>query len=250
MAGGGNQGKRDQSTTPSHRKPALPAPGSHLLCSFSPLDPLRSGSAPPSAAERDRGGARSNTNPPVTLLKGNFLLAAPHSTGYCVHRGGSTAPHLPPTREPFMPSFTFCHIVLLSITSSSSSTAASSPGGCCLPFSRQCCLYRSSITLAEERAGLTHPQRAQGSWAAPGQSARVPGSSQIPPWGSSQPSPAPHYTPLTCVGRRGRQSLQGLLANCPAVLAPGIPSRVFLSNAGGSRPRPGASALGSPSSAG
>lgn len=189
MTGGGNQGKRDQSTTPFHRKPQLPAPGSGL-CSLSPLDPPQSGSAPPPAAERDHGEARSTTNPPVTLTKGNFLLAAPgaaHRAGYCMHTGGSTAPHLPPTTESSFPSSTFCHMVLLSITSSSSSTAASSAGGCSLPFSRQCCLYRFSITLAEERAGLTHPQWSPRLWGST--RAECQGARELPntPVGSSQP---------------------------------------------------------------
>jgi len=249
--GGGIQETGTRSATPPHRKPPLPVPGSGLLCPPSPPCPSPAGSAPPPVAERDRGGSRlkHHFSSNLTLLKGNFLLPASgttHGAGFHTHRGTSPASHPPPTKGPSIPPFTSCHMVLSSITSSSSSTAASGPGGCSLPFSRQCCLYRYSITLAGERAGLTHPPwepRLRGSsrtgfWGAP-----------EPPYGAA-PGLGPHYVPLTCVGREGPPPLRGLLANCPAAPAPGSPSRACLSNGGGSRPRPGASASGSPSSAG
>ena len=74
-----------------------------------------------------------------------------------------------------------------------------------MPFSRQCCLYRDSITLAGEEGTAHAPTTGP---KAPGQHlGRVPGSTQTLPWGSPQLD-TPLYSPHLC-GQGGPSASEG-----------------------------------------
>lgn len=81
--------RRDQSANAPRRKLPLPAPGSGLLCPFSPLHPPPAGSAPPPVAERDRGGSwvKHEFSSNLTLNQRKFLTSSPwsHAWGWFLH---------------------------------------------------------------------------------------------------------------------------------------------------------------------